>query len=396
MDNRLRVRDTGTPGHEKVLVMQGGGSLGAYECGVYKTLEKHNIKLDIVSGTSIGAINASIISGSKAQSPAKTLEAFWMEISEKITPSFLPDDIRSIFSSMFASYYGNKNAFEPIWYPPTAFNYYSFFKENTEIPPHLYDIKPLRETLTKFIDFDKINYYNKKNIINKSKQKKDAERITPRLIMSSTDIQKSEPVTFDSDTTEIDADHIVACAGFPFYGISWTEKDGRYLWDGSLLSNTPLREVINASPKNHKIVYIVNLFPKYQKDLPKNMFDIWHRARDIMHTDRTEHNIHMSKAITKYLDVMKDMHDLLNNINIDENMKDLFFKIEKEYHRIATDRGAIIEQITKIEREEDTHFIFEDADFSTQTIQKLIKQGEADAEEALINIENKKSKREHD
>ncbi|MGN6350987.1 MAG: DUF3734 domain-containing protein, partial [Candidatus Nitrosocosmicus sp.] len=122
----------------------------------------------------------------------------------------------------------------------------------------------------------------------------------------------------------------------------------------------------------------------------------WHRARDIMHTDRTEHNIHMSKAITKYLDVMKDMHDLLNNINIDENMKDLFFKIEKEYHRIATDRGAIIEQITKIEREEDTHFIFEDADFSTQTIQKLIKQGEADAEEALINIENKKSKREHD
>ncbi|MGN6615363.1 MAG: patatin-like phospholipase family protein [Candidatus Nitrosocosmicus sp.] len=396
MDNRLRVRDTGTPGHEKVLVMQGGGSLGAYECGVYKTLEKHNIKLDIVSGTSIGAINASIISGSKGQSPAKTLEAFWMEISEKITPSFLPDDIRSIFSSMFASYYGNKNAFEPIWYPPTAFNYYSFFKENIEIPPHLYDINPLRETLTKFIDFDKINHYNKKNIINKSKQKKDAERITPRLIMSSTDIQKSEPVTFDSDTTEIDADHIVACAGFPFYGISWTEKDGRYLWDGSLLSNTPLREVINASPKNHKIVYIVNLFPKYQKDLPKNMFDIWHRARDIMHTDRTEHNIHMSKAITKYLDVMKDMHDLLNNINIDENMKDLFFKIEKEYHRIATDRGAIIEQITKIEREEDTHFIFEDADFSTQTIQKLIKQGEADAEEALINIENKKSKREHD
>ena len=396
MDNRLRVRDTGTPGHEIVLVMQGGGSLGAYECGVYKILEKHNIKLDIVSGTSIGAINASIISGSKGQSPAKTLEAFWMEISEKITPSFLPDDIRSIFSTMFASYYGNKNAFEPIWYPPTAFNYYSFFKENTEIPPHLYDIKPLRETLTKFIDFDKINYYNKKNIINKSKQKKDAERITSRLIMSSTDIQKSEPVTFDSDTMEIDADHIVACAGFPFYGISWTEKDGRYLWDGSLLSNTPLREVINASPKNHKIVYIVNLFPKYQKDLPKNMFDIWHRARDIMHTDRTENNIHMSKVITKYLDVMKDMHDLLNNINIDENMKDLFFKVEKEYHRIATDRGAIIEQITKIEREEDTHFIFEDADFSTQTIQKLIKQGEADAEEALIKIENKKSKRDHD
>ena len=120
------------------------------------------------------------------------------------------------------------------------------------------------------------------------------------------------------------------------------------------------------------------------------MFDIWHRARDIMHTDRTEHNIHMLKVITKYLDVMKDMHDLLNNLTIDESMKDLYFRVEREYHRIATDRGAIIEEITKIEREEDTHFIFEDADFSTRTIQKLIKQGEKDAEETFQNKENKK------
>jgi len=59
-----------------------------------------------------------------------------------------------------------------------------------------------------------------------------------------------------------------------FYCISWTEKDGKYLWDGSRLSITPLREVINASPRYHKIVYIVNLFPKYQKELPKNIFDI--------------------------------------------------------------------------------------------------------------------------
>ncbi len=160
--------------------------------------------------------------------------------------------------------------------------------------------------------------------------------------MSSTDIQKSEPVTFDSDTMNIDADKIVACAGFPFYGISWTEIDGKYLWDGSLLSNTPLREVIDASPKNYKIVYIVNLFPKNQKELPINMFDIWHRARDIIHTDKTEHNIHMSKVISKHLEVMKDIHDLLNNVHIDESKKDLFFKVEKEYHKLATDRGAII------------------------------------------------------
>jgi len=73
LDNRLQIRDTSTRQKETVLVMQGGGSLGAYEYGIYKTLEKHNIKLDIVAGTSIGAINAAIIAGSKGQSPAKTL-----------------------------------------------------------------------------------------------------------------------------------------------------------------------------------------------------------------------------------------------------------------------------------------------------------------------------------
>ena len=46
---------------ETVLLLQGGGSLGAYECGVYKSLVKHNIKFDIVSGTSIGSLNAAII-----------------------------------------------------------------------------------------------------------------------------------------------------------------------------------------------------------------------------------------------------------------------------------------------------------------------------------------------
>jgi NTE family protein len=157
-----------------------------------------------------------------------------------------------------------------------------------------------------------------------------------------------------------------------------------------VLSNTPLREVIDASPKNHKRVYIINLFPKIQRELPTNMFDIWHRARDIIHTDKTDHNIHMSKIVSRYLTVMRQMHDLLNNVHMDESMKGTFLQIEKEYHKLATDRGAIIEEITKIERTEDIHYIFEDADFSIATIQKLIKQGEDDAEKALQEKSKKK------
>lgn len=149
------------------------------------------------------------------------------------------------------------------------------------------------------------------------------------------------------------------------------------------MSNSPLRGVIDASLKNHKRVYIVDLFPKNQKKLPTNMFDTWHRARDIIHTDKTDHNIRKSKIISRYIAIMRQMHDLLNNVNIDESMKDILFQTEKEYHKLATHRGAIIEEITKIEREEDVHYIFEDADSSIATIQKLIQQGEEDAKMAL-------------
>jgi NTE family protein len=381
----MQIRDSTTAMHETVLVMQGGGALGAYECGVYKTLEKYGIEFDIVAGTSIGAVNAAIIAGSRDKSSAETLEKFWVLLAERITPSFLADNIRAIFSSMFVSLYGNKNAFEPVWhYPASLFNYYSIFSNYTRIPPHLYDVKPLEDTLAKFVDFERINkQYRSGGINTNSGSSNETKRATPRLIMTCTDIQRSESVTFDSDHTELDAGHVIACTGFPFYGLAWAKKDDMYLWDGSLLSNTPLREVIDASPKNHKRVYIVNLFPKIQRELPTNIFDIWHRARDIIHTDKTDHNIHMSKIVSRYLTVMRQMHDLLNNVHMDESMKSTFLQIEKEYHKLATDRGAIIEDITKVERKEDVRYIFEDADFSLVTIQKLIRQGEDDAEKAL-------------
>src|ERR671926_1349849 len=70
---------------ENVLILQGGGSLGAFGCGVYKTLASSNIKIDIIAGTSIGGLNASIIAGSKEEHPEKALEQFWLELAEGST-----------------------------------------------------------------------------------------------------------------------------------------------------------------------------------------------------------------------------------------------------------------------------------------------------------------------
>jgi len=59
----------------------------AHEYGVYKTLAKHKIKFDIVSGTSIGALNAAIIAShnyESRKSSAKELENFWLELAETL------------------------------------------------------------------------------------------------------------------------------------------------------------------------------------------------------------------------------------------------------------------------------------------------------------------------
>jgi NTE family protein len=77
------------------------------------------------------------------------------------------------------------------------------------------------------------------------------------------------------------------------------------------------------------------------------------------------------------------MHDIICNVQLDDKMKAWFREIEKEYHKLADERGAIIEKITRIERNEDVHLLFEDADFSINTIKKLIKQGEKETENIL-------------
>lgn len=346
---------------ENVLILQGGGSLGAYECGVYKILYKHKLDFDVIVGTSIGAVNAAIIAGAKSKDPVKTLENFWLKLSEEITAHIQSDELRAYYSTLYASSFGNPSVVSPIYGLPNPW-YLSM------VEPYIYDNTPMKKTLDEFVDFERINKNSK-----------------PRLIVTSVDIQSSKTVTFDSVKVQMDSDHILASSGYPFYGISWTKVDGRYLWDGSLLSNTPLREAIDASPKRDKRVFIVSLFPKKHEELPQNMSETWHRARDIMHTDKTEHNVRMSKIISRYINLVKKTHDLIKKADLDENLRKEFDKLEPEYQKLATERGAIIEDVIRIERKEESHFLLEDADFSRATIQKLIKEGEEDAENILKN-----------
>jgi NTE family protein len=143
---------------ETVLVLQGGGSLGAYECGVYKALAKHNIKFDIIAGTSIGGVNASLIASNQnntADEAAYIMEHFWLSLAEIIVPpiasSALPNKIRASLSSMYATVYGNPKAFMPRWFMPGTPDYFSPYNWT-----YLYDNTPLKNTLKRYVNFTKL------------------------------------------------------------------------------------------------------------------------------------------------------------------------------------------------------------------------------------------------
>jgi len=345
---------------------------------VYKALSKHGKRFDIVAGTSIGAINAAIITSSiEDDNHSKKLEDFWLTLAQSIGSPIafsLSDKNRAMVSTTYSATWGNPNAFIPNWLLPENLKFPIF-----GLPYPLFDLTPLKETVSRFVDFDRLKRRNEGLIHDNSSD-------TPRLIITSTDIQRSEAVVFDNNRTDIKRDQIIACVGFPFYGIGWTKIANRYLWDGSLLSNTPLVEVIDASPVLDKKVYIVNLFPHYQQELPNDMLEAWHRARDIMYTDKTASNVRTSKIISKYLSLLKDMHDYMTSSTIQPYNKlnnEKLAKIEEEYNKLAHQRGAVIQDIIRIERAEESRFLFEDADFSFETIKKLIAQGYNDAERAL-------------
>ena len=141
---------------ETVLVLQGGSSLGAYECGVYKTLAKHNIKFDIIAGTSIGALNAAIIAAAahshhSFKNSAKKLESFWLELAETLIPlphqfssAYFTDESRAILASMYSAIYGNPKAFFPRWI--TSGFFFNYLQPFRPFPYPLFDIAPLKKT----------------------------------------------------------------------------------------------------------------------------------------------------------------------------------------------------------------------------------------------------------
>jgi NTE family protein len=387
---------------ENVLVLQGGGSLGAFGCGVFKALRKNKIKLDILAGTSIGGVNAALIAGSKEEDhPELALEQFWLEIAENsvnlnfLIPEWVAENnptafplaaanlssqtntyqnlqFKSLLSFYSSAIYGNDKMFVPRWrpeYSSTDPQYFTPWKWT-----YLYDHSPLLRTLEKYIDYSKIQPNAKFN--------------SPRLIITAVNVLTAEPLTFDSSEMQITPRHLLATSGYPLYSFPWVEvEEGVYAWDGSLLSNTPLREVIDASPIIDKHIFLVENYPKTIDHLPQNLSEVFHRARDIMFSDKTLHNVKMAKVITQYLRYIEELYNIFQeHVDLAKLDKEIVNKIERKYKKIKKDHGSEIKSIHYITREEKHPHMYENADFSVNTIKESINDGELKTNEILKDI----------
>jgi NTE family protein len=381
---------------ENVLILQGGGSLGAFACGVCKTFAKKDIKFDIIAGTSIGAINGAITAGSKNENPQKDLEDFWLEIAESsynIIPDIFSFDYdyqnnqinykKSPSASINAAVFGVPKFFVPRWFNWNIYRY-DTLNDYSMLPSHwtyIYDNTLLEKTLEKYIDFKKLAPAAKPNSINDN----DNSTNTIRLIISAVDVLSAEPLIFDSYKTQIQMKHLLATIGYPQYGFPWIEvNDGIYAWDGSLLSNTPIREVMMASPSNDKNIFVIENYPKKIDKLPSNMSEVQSRAKDIMFTDKDQSLGKMSKLITRHINLIETLYDIFEEYDHSKIDKDIIKYIEKEHKLLVEKYGAKILKIKRISRENNkTPYSLQNADFSVNTIKELIIQGENKALESL-------------
>ena len=251
-----------------VLVLQGGGALGAYQAGVYQALHEGGIEPDWVVGTSIGAINASLIAGNEPENRLPRLEEFWRRMADKS-----PWDPWSIWSgaAQSLSYLrivtgGVPGFFEPN--PLAAFG--PHFPLGTDHAGY-YSTNPLEKTLLDLVDFPLVN------------------RCRPRLTVGAAHVGTSQMRYFDSRDMEIGVKHILASGALP-PAFPAVRIDGELYWDGGILSNTPTEVVFDDNPRQSSLIFAVHMWNPIGPE-PETIWQILHRQKDIQYSSRVATHI---------------------------------------------------------------------------------------------------------
>ena len=256
-------------GEERILVLQGGGALGAYQGGVFEALCECYGDIGWVAGISIGAINAALITGNPAQARVAKLREFWQLVSSSaglpgIAPSATARETLNEASATQGMLFGVPGFFAPR-FPPAPFQ-----PPGTLEAISFYDTTPLLQTLERLIDFDLINSG------------------PIRLSVGAVNVRTGNFEYFDSAKQRIDARHIMASGALP-PSFAPVEIDGEHYWDGGLVSNTPLQYVLDQPGKRSRVVFQVDLFAATGA-LPTTLAEVTEREKDIRFSSRTRLN----------------------------------------------------------------------------------------------------------
>ena len=261
------------PAEDCILVLQGGGALGAYQAGVFESLVKAWREPSWVAGISIGAINAALIAGNPVSRRVEQLRAFWELVSSSCATPALAQGVgfRQGLNEASASQgmlFGVPGFFKPR-FPPAPFQ-----PRGTPEAISYYDTTPLRQTLENMVDFDRINSG------------------AVRLSVGAVNVRSGNFEYFDSAKQKLDARHIMASGALP-PGFAPVEIDGEHYWDGGLVSNTPLQYVLDQKgQRHHRVVIQVDLFAA-RGALPTTLADVTEREKDIRFSSRTRLNTTM-------------------------------------------------------------------------------------------------------
>jgi NTE family protein len=285
----------------RVLVLQGGGALGSYQAGAYQALCRHDFEPEWVAGISIGAVNAAIIAGNEPEKRVPRLKDFWEMASSPVpwNPIVKTDRGRTIFNETSAALiatFGVPGFFTPR-IPPAP-----LWPQGSPQSLSYYDTAPLRKTLERLVDFDRIN------------------DVKTRLSVGAVSVTSGNFRYFDNREfkklgKKIGPEHIMASGALP-PGFPAIEIEGEHYWDGGIASNTPLDYVLDEEVRHDLLIFQVDLFSA-RGLLPTSLLEAAEREKDIRFSSRTRMNTDKNRQVHN---ARKAVRDLISKLP--EHLKD--------------------------------------------------------------------------
>jgi NTE family protein len=301
MDDTHSDRSTTPAQARRVLVLQGGGALGSYQAGAFQALCGAGFEPEWVAGISIGAINAAIIAGNDARTRVDRLKEFWEMVSKPVpwNPVLKGERSRSLFnetSAAIVATFGVPGFFTPR-IPPAP-----LWPQGSPQAVSYYDTAPLKKTLERLVDFDRINDL-------KCRLSVGAVGVT------SGNFKYFDNLEFRKLGKKIGPEHIMASGALP-PGFPSIVIDGEHYWDGGIASNTPLDFVLDAEIDRDLLIFQIDLFSARGR-LPESILEAAEREKDIRFSSRTrmstDKNRQIHNARKAVLDLIDKLPDHLKN-----------------------------------------------------------------------------------